>query len=52
VATVLVLDSDRALFLVIGDVAGHGPGSVAIMAQVLTPDDDIALVAVTRTALG
>lgn len=31
-----VLDSDRALFLVIGDVAGHGPGAVAIMAQVKT----------------
>jgi GAF domain-containing protein len=31
-----VVDSERALFLVIGDVAGHGPGAVAIMAQVKT----------------
>lgn len=31
-----VLDTDQALFLVIGDVAGHGPGAVAVMAQVKT----------------
>jgi hypothetical protein len=31
-----VVDTDAALFLVIGDVAGHGPGAVAVMAQVKT----------------
>ncbi len=31
-----VIDRDDALFAVIGDIAGHGPGAVALMAQVKT----------------
>lgn len=31
-----VIDRDDAVYAVIGDVAGHGPGAVAVMAQVKT----------------
>jgi hypothetical protein len=31
-----VIEHDQALFAVVGDIAGHGPGAVAIMAEVKT----------------